>query len=84
MSGVPLFPMGMVKPYTAPKSFMETLDLSLFEFEKFKGQTKLRTKKFNNILLHSEFEEVKIEQINVLYRVKTLIQYRRKLKLQYK
>ena len=39
MSGVPLFPMGMVKPYTAPKSFMETLDLSLFEFHKFKGQT---------------------------------------------
>ena len=59
MSGVPLFPIGMVKPYTAPKSFMETLDLSLFEFHKFKGQTKLRTKKFNNILLHSEFEEVK-------------------------
>ena len=60
MSGVPLFPTGMVKPYTAPKSFMETLDLSKFEFEKFKGQTKLRTKKFNNILLRPEFEEIKI------------------------
>ena len=58
-SGVPVFPTGIVKPYTAPKSFMETLDLSKFEFEKFKGQTKLRTKKFNNILLHSEFDEVR-------------------------
>ena len=59
MSGIPLFPAGMVQPYTAPKSFMDTLDLSKFTFERFDGQTKLRTQKFNNILLHPEFQEVK-------------------------
>ena len=59
MSGIPLFPAGMVQPYTAPKSFIKTLDLSKFTFEKFDGQTKLRTQKFNNILLHPEFEEIK-------------------------
>ena len=59
MSGVPLFPNGIVKPYTTPKSFMNTLDLSSFEFEKFAGQTKLRTRKFINILLHPEFKEIK-------------------------
>ena len=59
MSGIPLFPTGIVQPYTAPKSFMNTLDFSKFTFEKFDGQTKLRTQKFNNILLHPEFKEVK-------------------------
>ena len=59
MSGIPLFPTGMVQPYTAPKSFMNTLDLSSLEFEKFAGQTKLRTRKFNNLLLHPEFKEIK-------------------------
>ena len=59
MSGIPLFPTGIVQPYTAPKSFMNTLDLSKFTFERFDGQTKLRTQKFNNLLLHPEFQEVK-------------------------
>ena len=59
MSGIPLFPTGIVQPYTAPKSFMDTLDFSKLTFERFDGQTKLRTQKFNNILLHSEFQEVK-------------------------
>ena len=59
MSGIPLFPTGMVKPYTAPKSFMKTLDLSSFKFERFAEQTKLRSEKFNNIILHPEFKEVK-------------------------
>ena len=59
MSGIPLFPTGIVQPYTAPKSFMNTLDLSKFTFERYDGQTKLRTQKFNNILLHPEFQEVK-------------------------
>jgi len=59
MSGIPLFPTGIVQPYTAPKSFMNTLDFSKLTFERFDGQTKLRTQKFNNILLHSEFQEVK-------------------------
>ena len=60
MSGIPLFPTGIVQPYTAPKSFMNTLDLSSLEFEKFAGQTKLRTRKFNTLLLHPEFKEVKV------------------------
>ena len=59
MSGIPLFPTGIVEPYTAPKSFMDTLDFSKLTFERFDGQTKLRTQKFNNILLHPEFQEVK-------------------------
>ena len=59
MRGVPIFPTGIVKQYEAPRPFMHTLDLSKFTFEKFGGQTKLRTQKFNNILLHSEFDEVR-------------------------
>ena len=60
MTGVPLFPTGLVKQYTTPKSFMDDLDLSRFTFEKFKGQTKLRTEKFNNILRQPEFKDVRI------------------------
>ena len=60
MTGVPLFPAGMVKQYHTPKPFMNGLDLSRFTFEKFKGQTKLRTEKFNNILLHPEFKDIRI------------------------
>ena len=60
MTGVPIFPSGVVKPYTSPKSFMNDLDLSRLTFEKFKGATKLRTKKFNNLLLQPEFKEMKV------------------------
>ena len=60
MTGVPLFPAGMVKQYHTPKPFMNGLDLSRFTFEKFKGQTKLRTEKFNNILLQPEFKDIRI------------------------
>ena len=60
MTGVPIFPSGIVKQYFTPKSFMDDLDLSRFTFEKFKDQTKLRTKKFNNLLLQPEFKEMKI------------------------
>ena len=59
MSGVPIFPTGIVKQYDAPRPFMQTLDLTKFTFEKFGGQTKLRTQKYNNILLHPEFDEVR-------------------------
>ena len=59
MKGVPIFPAGIVKQYLTPKSFIDNLDLSQFTFEKFGGQTKLRTEKFNNILLHPEFEHIK-------------------------
>ena len=41
--GVPIFPAGIVKQYLTPKSFIDNLDLSQFTFEKFGGQTKLRT-----------------------------------------
>ena len=60
MTGVPLFPTGLVKQYTTPKTFMNDLDLSKFTFEKFKGQTKLRTEKFNNILLQPEFQDIRV------------------------
>ena len=59
MIGVPIFPTGIVKQYDAPRPFMNTLDLTKFTFEKFEGQTKFRTQKFNNILLHPEFDEVR-------------------------
>ena len=60
MTGVPLFPTGMVAQYFAPKTFINDLDLSRFTFEKFKGQTKLRTQKFRNILLQPEFKDIRI------------------------
>ena len=60
MTDVPIFPSGIVKQYLTPKSFMDDLDLSRLEFEKFKGATKLRTKKFHNLLLQPEFKEMKI------------------------
>ena len=60
MTGVPIFPSGIVKQYFTPKTFMDDLDLSRFTFEKFKGQTKLRTGKFNNILLQPEFKEIRV------------------------
>ena len=60
VTGLPVFPAGMVKPYTSPKSFMDDLDLSRLRFEKFKGATKLRTDKFYNLLLQPEFKEIKV------------------------
>ena len=60
MTGIPLFPTGLVKQYFTPKTFMDDLDLSRFTFEKYKGQTKLRTEKFNNLLLQPEFKEIKV------------------------
>ena len=60
MTGIPIFPTGMVKQYFTPKTFMDDLDLSRLTFEKFKGATKLRTKKFNNLLLQPELKEIKV------------------------
>jgi uncharacterized protein (TIGR02466 family) len=59
MNGVPLFPAGMAKQYIAPKSFMDDLDLSDFTFEKYKGETKLRSKKFISLFLQPEFQEIR-------------------------
>ena len=58
MTGVPLFPTGMVKQYHAPSHLLDTVDLTNVSFEKFSGQTKLRSEKFYNILLEPEFKEV--------------------------
>ena len=58
MTGVPLFPTGMVKQYHSSSHFLDTVDLTNVTFEKFSGQTKLRSEKFYNILLEPEFKEV--------------------------
>ena len=59
MTGVPLFPTGMVKQYHAPNHFLDTVDLTKFTFEKFPGQTKLRSAKFCNILFEPELKEIR-------------------------
>jgi hypothetical protein len=51
MSGVPIFPAGIVKQYNSPIPFVNTIDLNQFSYETFKGSTKLRTEKYLNILL---------------------------------
>ena len=58
MTGVPLFPTGMVKQYHSSSHFLDTVDLTNVTFEKFSGQTKLRSEKFYNILLEPEFKEI--------------------------
>ena len=58
--GVPLFPAGVVKPYTEPKSFIDNLDLTEFAFLKYNGQSTFREDKFSNILLWPKFEEIRI------------------------
>ena len=59
MTGVPLFPTGIVKQYNAPSHFLDTVDLTNFTFGKFSGQTKLRSEKFYNILLEPELKEIR-------------------------
>ena len=59
MSAVPLFPTGLVKQYQAPKTFMNEIDFTEFEFHLFPGQTKLRSDKFTNILTAPQFAEVR-------------------------
>ena len=58
MTGVPLFPTGMVKQYHSSSHLLDTVDLTRFNFMKFPGQTKLRSEKFYNILLEPEFKEI--------------------------
>ena len=59
MTGVPIFPAGIVKQYVSPIPFYESIDLSKCTFTKYKGSTKLRTEKFNNILLDPLLEKLK-------------------------
>ena len=58
MSGVPIFPTGIVKQYNSPTPFMETIDLNQFSYETFKGSTKLRTEKYLNILLNPAMKDI--------------------------
>ena len=49
MSGVPIFPAGIVKQYNSPIPFVDTIDLQQFSYETFKGSTKLRTEKSHSL-----------------------------------
>ena len=59
MSGVPIFPSGVVKQYISPIPFGDNTDLTKFTYEQFKGSTKLRTEKFKNILLDPSLKDLK-------------------------
>ena len=59
MTGIPLFPAGIVQQYVSPISFYESIDLSKCAFTKYEGSTKLRTEKFNNILLDPLLKDLK-------------------------
>ena len=59
MSGVPIFPSGIVKQYISKITFGDNTDLTKFTYEQFKGSTKLRTEKFKNILLDSSLKDLK-------------------------
>ena len=59
MSGVPIFPSGIVKQYISPIPFGNNTDLTKFTYEQFKGSTKLRTEKFKNILLDPSLKDLK-------------------------
>ena len=58
MSGVPIFPAGIVKQYNSPIPFVNTIDLNQFSYETFKGSTKLRTEKYLNILLDPSMKNI--------------------------
>ena len=58
INGVPIFPAGIVKQYISPIPFYNTIDLSSFSYETYKGSTKLRTEKFINILLDPSLKDI--------------------------
>ena len=51
MSGVPIFPAGIVKQYNSPIPFIQTTNFAKFDFVTYKGSTKLRSEQKLNILL---------------------------------
>jgi|TARA_B100001964_G_C14215556_1_gene592595 uncharacterized protein (TIGR02466 family) len=55
---IAIFPTGLVKPYKAPKHYMDTFDIRKYQFEQYPSETKLRTPKFNNLLLLPEMAEL--------------------------
>ena len=56
VTGIPIFPAGVVKPYTAPKSFMNDLDLTEFAGVNVNSHID----KHMNILVQPKFEEIRI------------------------
>ena len=56
VTGIPLFPASVIKPYTAPKSFIDNLDLTEFAGVNVNNHIG----KFSNILLRPKFEEIRI------------------------
>ena len=58
MSGVPIFPAGVVKIYESPTKFSETFDLKNFPTQKHHGSSKWRSEKFYNVLLHESLTEL--------------------------
>ena len=54
--GIPIFPAGVVKPYTSPKSFIDNLDLTEFSGVNVNNHIY----KFSNILIQPKFEEIRI------------------------
>ena len=59
MSGVPIFPSGIVKQYISPIPFGNNTDLTKFTFDQQKGSTKLRTEKHKNILLDPSLKDLR-------------------------
>ena len=59
MSGVPIFPSGIVKQYISPIPFGNNTDLTKFTYDQQKGSTKLRTEKHKNILLDPSLKDLK-------------------------
>ena len=59
MSGVPIFPSGIVKQYISPIPFGDNVDLTKFTFDQQKGSTKLRTEKHKNILLDPSLKDLR-------------------------
>ena len=56
VTGIPLFPASVLKSYTAPKSFIDNLDLTEFAGVNVNNHIG----KFSNILIQPKFEEIRI------------------------
>ena len=58
MSGIPIFPAGVVNIYESPTKFSKTFDLKNFPTHKHQGSNKWRSEKLNNVLLHESLTEL--------------------------
>ena len=66
MTGVPIFPTGIIRTYKSPTKFSEEFDPKWFKIQKYDGSNKYRSEKFNNVIMH--------ESLNGLHEwVKTCI-----------